>query len=187
MNKGKCPICGLGKLSKKVSDEVFEYKGNKIIVPEYTIYICNVCGEAIVDNDSLKRSGKILKDFQRKVDGFLSGDEIKKIRRKLGLTQEEMSQILGGGKKAFARYETGEVSQSMAMDNLLRVLDYVIDRVPDVIEYLMQIRKLSKPSEKGNVVYFNKAKYKYKIHKGYKSTTEGEVDFETKQQESLCA
>jgi len=187
MDRSKCPICGLGKLTKKVSDEVFEYKGNEVVVPRYTTYVCNVCGESIVDNKSLKKSSKILKDFQRKVDGFLSGEEIKRIRRKLGLTQEEMSQILGGGKKAFARYETGEVSQSMAMDNLLRVLDYVIDRVPDVITYLRQIRRLSNPAEEIKVIYLDKVRYKYKIHKGYKSTTEEEVNFEAKQQDSLCA
>ncbi len=131
--KGKmCPVCGEGRLVRKVIEEVFEYKGRTLVVPDYVVYECDTCGEAIVDNSSLRRAGKILRDFQRKVDGFLSGEEIRKIRKKLGLSQEEMAEILGGGKKAFARYESGEVCQSRAMDNLLRILE----RYPELIEII---------------------------------------------------
>ena len=49
--------------------------------------------------------------------------DIKRIRRKLHLTQEQMATLLGGGLKGFARYENGQVVQSRAMDNLLRILD----------------------------------------------------------------
>lgn len=134
MERSECLICGLGKLTKKVSDEVFEYKGKSVAVPGYVTYACDVCGEAIVDNASLKKSGKILKNFQREVDGFLSGEEIKKIRKKLGLTQEEISKELGGGLKSFARYESGDVCQSRAMDNLLRILD----AYPSVINVILK-------------------------------------------------
>ena len=71
----------------------------------------------------MKKSGRLLKDFQRTVDGLLSGVQIKAIRKKLGLTQEGLAEIIGGGKKALARYETGAVCQSRVMDNLLRILD----------------------------------------------------------------
>ena len=39
-----------------------------------------------------------------------------------GYTQEEFGNILGGGKKAFARYENGTITQSRAMDNQLKML-----------------------------------------------------------------
>ena len=42
---------------------------------------------------------------------------------KLHLTQEQMATALGGGLKGFARYENGQIIQSRAMDNLLRILD----------------------------------------------------------------
>ncbi len=48
--------------------------------------------------------------------------EIKAIRKSFGLTQDEFSELLGGGAKAFARYENGTVLQSKPMDNLLRGL-----------------------------------------------------------------
>ncbi|MDA3898709.1 MAG: type II toxin-antitoxin system MqsA family antitoxin [Desulfobacteraceae bacterium] len=123
MKTQECPICGAGGLKKTVSTERFEYKGKEIFIPDYVAYECAECGEAIVDPETLKTSGKLLKDFQRQVDGLLTGKQIKQVRKKLGLTQEQMSEIVGGGLKSFARYESGQICQSKGMDNLLRILD----------------------------------------------------------------
>lgn len=118
-----CPFCGAGLLSEKVVEERFSYKGHSMIVPDYRILECPVCGEAVVEKDSARRAEKLLKDFGRQVDGLLMASDIKRIRRKLHLTQEQMATVLGGGLKGFARYENGQVVQSRAMDNLLRILD----------------------------------------------------------------
>jgi len=74
MNRGygKCPICGADGLSKKAITETFEYKGNKLSYPNYIIYECPKCGEAIVDKRTLKESGRAIRDFYRKVDGLLA-------------------------------------------------------------------------------------------------------------------
>ena len=73
MEARKCPICGAGLLKKKIGTESFEYKGKTKKIPNYVTYACSECGEAIVDSATLKMSGKILKDFQHKVDGLLTG------------------------------------------------------------------------------------------------------------------
>lgn len=122
MKAQKCPICGAGSLKKKVGAESFEYKGETRTIPNYVTYACSKCGEAIVDRATLKESGKMLKDFQREVDGLLTGQQIKAIRMKLGLTQEQLADIVGGGLKSLARYESAQVCQSKGMDNLLRIL-----------------------------------------------------------------
>lgn len=123
MKEQKCPICGIGALTKKIGNETFEYKGQSTTITNYVTYVCAECGEAIVDNATLKESGKKLKDFQRKVNGLLTGQQIKAIRVKLGLTQEQLADIAGGGLKSLARYESGQICQSKGMDNLLRILD----------------------------------------------------------------
>lgn len=66
---------------------------------------------------------KIKKRQQRLKDGFLTDQDIKRIRGKLGFAQREMAKKLGVGKNNFARYENLSVRQSKAMDNLLRILD----------------------------------------------------------------
>lgn len=80
MKAQKCPICGTGSLKKKIGTESFEYQGETKKIPNYVTYACAECGEAIVDNVTLKESGKMLKDFQRKVDGLLTGQQINAIR-----------------------------------------------------------------------------------------------------------
>jgi HTH-type transcriptional regulator/antitoxin MqsA len=129
-----CSICGKGTLKKEVIEEKLTYKGETITIPDYIVYKCDLCNETIVDKGTLKSSSKLLKNFKCKVDGLLTGDEIREIRKKLGLTQEEMSEILGGGLKSFARYETGQICQSKAMDNLLKILD----RFPQVIHLIQK-------------------------------------------------
>lgn len=118
-----CPICGHGKISEKVIVKPFGYKSKKISIQDYHIFECDTCSEKVVSNETLKRTEKILTDFRRKVDGFLTSDEIKRIREKLDKTQTEMAIFLGVGEKNFARYENGQVTQSKAMDTLLRILD----------------------------------------------------------------
>jgi len=67
MKTKNCPICGAGKLKKKVGAESFEYKGETKTIPNYVTYACNECGESIVDSATLKESGKMLKDFKLKM------------------------------------------------------------------------------------------------------------------------
>jgi HTH-type transcriptional regulator/antitoxin MqsA len=154
MKTRKCPICGAGGLKKTVGTETFEYKGQEISIPDYMTYVCPGCQEAIVDPETLKKSGKLLKDFQRKVDGLLTGQQIKTIRQKLGLTQEQLSEIVGGGLKSLARYESGQICQSKAMDNLLRILD----AYPEMLNV---IRKKEEPLKAvATVTYLSEAKTK---------------------------
>ena len=49
--------------------------------------------------------------------------EIREIRRRLDLTQAAAGQVLGGGPRAFHRYETGVVRPSALATSLLRLLD----------------------------------------------------------------
>jgi YgiT-type zinc finger domain-containing protein len=66
----ECPICGLGKLERKVVDETFEYKGHSLVVPDYIIFHCAVCEESLVGRKSAKNSQIALKEFFQKVDSM---------------------------------------------------------------------------------------------------------------------
>ncbi len=164
MKAHNCPVCGVGTLKKEVGTETFEYKGLTTTVPNYVTFKCDECGEAIVDKATLKESGRILKDFQRQVDGLLLAEEIRNIRKKLNLSQEEMAEILGGGLKSFARYETGQVCQSRGMDNLLRILD----AYPFTMNVIQknQVKKLALHREKKVITYED-----FNALKRYKSKT----------------
>ena len=53
----------------------------------------------------------------------ITPDEIRAIREGLGLTQVQAGQLIGGGPRAFTKYESGIAKPSAALVRLLRVLD----------------------------------------------------------------
>ena len=186
MKQNTCPVCGKGTLTKELVEERFEYKGQSISIPNYLIYRCNACHEAIVDKGTLKSSSKLLRNFKCKVDGLLTGDEIKEIRKKLNFTQEQMSEILGGGLKSFARYESGSVCQSRAMDNLLRILDsfpFVIRTIKRGVSEDSKVQKDSFVITKNQKIVlledYKNYKAKYADNKGYFALDLGGQDYGT--------
>ena len=151
-----CPICGSGALTKKSIEETFDYKGKSITIKDYLIFECPVCEESIVEQETLKNTEPILIDFRRKVDNLLTPNEIKEIRLLFGYTQENFAELLGGGKKAFARYENGAIAQSRAMDHQLKMLrnnpsNILVLRV-NSSGYTEYIHRVSTPYEKTEYV-----------------------------------
>lgn len=128
-----CPACETGQLKENTCAEEFEYKGNAFIVPNYLYSICNECNSELVLPRQAKINNSIVKAKHRSLDGLLSGDEVKVIRKKYNLTQGAAADIFGGGTNAFSKYEKGVVIQSRAMDKLLRVTD----NIPGVFEALI--------------------------------------------------
>ena len=81
------------------------------------------CNEAFLSPKDLKSTKLEIANFKRKVDHFLTTDELKRIRKKLQINQQEAAMIFGGGIRAFHKYETAEVTQSKPLDILLRLID----------------------------------------------------------------
>jgi HTH-type transcriptional regulator / antitoxin MqsA len=48
----------------------------------------------------------------------------KRIRTKLGLTQEAAGELIGGGPRAFQKYEAGDLLPSRAIGSALALLDH---------------------------------------------------------------
>jgi len=64
-----CPICGRGRLEMKIVDEEFEYKGSKVVVPEYEILECSVCSQAVIPEVSAQRAEVAVCGLISLVDG----------------------------------------------------------------------------------------------------------------------
>lgn len=73
------------------------------------------------------------------------GAHVRAVRRKLKLSQEEAGRIIGGGRRAFQKYESGATPPSDAAVGLLEILD----RRPEDIEVLRTIRTQSIGHVKG--------------------------------------
>lgn len=68
----------------------------------------------------------------------LEPEEIRAIRRRLGLSQAAAGELLGGGLRAFTKYEAGTVKPAAAVMTLLRLLE----RDPTMIRKLQAIKSL---------------------------------------------
>jgi HTH-type transcriptional regulator/antitoxin MqsA len=100
----------------------FEYKGQKIVFDGYEVFECSQCAESFEAADDNKDIGEKIVAFQRRVDGLLLPDQIKRLRMSIGFTQKEFAKVLKVGEKSFTRYERGVVAQSQSMDNQLRLI-----------------------------------------------------------------
>ena len=115
-----CPICGEGMLVLHVEEDAVAYKGVTRTVPSQ-YKVCTACGSEQADMDDLRVNKRAMQAFKKEVDGLLTGQEVRRIRERLGLTQAEAAELFGGGPVAFSKYESDDVMQSEAMDKLLRL------------------------------------------------------------------
>ena len=116
---------------RDVRPVLFSYKGQTMTVAMPGWY-CVACGESIHSMMDMKISDRALNTMKAKCDGLLEGSQIKRIRKKLGLTQAAAGELIGGGPKAFTKYEKGDALTSRAVTNLLKVLD----ALPDALRIL---------------------------------------------------
>jgi len=135
----KCLNCDSRRVMTRFEGRTFEieYAGNKAKVDGLSGWRCDDCGEVEFDAASAKRyaaAGDVLVLRQR----AKQSEEIRRIRRKLGLTQREAARLTGGGHNAFSRYERGEATPMPAVLNLFRLLD----KHPNLLADLRESRSI---------------------------------------------
>ena len=90
--------------------------------------------DAIHSGADLKASNEAFKALR---DDYAA--HVKSVRKKLGLTQEEAGVIIGGGKRAFQKYESGRTPPSDAAVGLIELLA----RHPEEVATLRAFRAAS--------------------------------------------
>jgi HTH-type transcriptional regulator/antitoxin MqsA len=123
-----CPECGAAMQRRKSQDEVIEFKGESTQVTGLSGWFCSACDEAIFDDDSARRYGEAGDALIARARAHRQ-TEIRRIRKKLGLTQIEAGKLVGVGKVAFSRYERGETQAPEPLVKLLRL----VDRHPELL------------------------------------------------------
>jgi HTH-type transcriptional regulator/antitoxin MqsA len=91
-------------------------------------------GDAIHSGADLKVLNEAFKTLREEYAAH-----VKSVRKKLGLTQEEAGVIIGGGKRAFQKYESGRTPPSDAAVGLIELLA----RHPEEVATLRSFRMLS--------------------------------------------
>lgn len=115
-----CKLCKSENIQELDDVEVISYKGKELSV-SMGYSICNNCEREFVSKQQILSNDSRIRDAKKAVDGLLTSTEVYHARTSLSLTQEQASLVFGGGKNAFSKYERAEVSQSIAMDKLIRI------------------------------------------------------------------
>jgi HTH-type transcriptional regulator/antitoxin MqsA len=129
MTKTICPLCG-GKLQRETGDFSSQFEDDKgqtrgVVVRNITRDVCDSCGEYVLDEEAEDR----ISAEQRAAMGLLSAKSLESFRRKLGKTQEQMSELLGLGKRTWCRWESNDHFQSASSDRYLRLLMFAPQNV----------------------------------------------------------
>lgn len=118
-----CPACETGRLHAFTRQKRYSYGDASLLVEGLLASSCDVCGEELETVDQARQNERLWADARRRHDGLLVSSAIAAFRARWGLTQQQASQLLGGGANAFSKYERGEVCQSKSMDLLIKVSD----------------------------------------------------------------
>jgi len=93
-------------------------------------------GDGILEGADLKVFDHAFDQLRAEASKLPDAGEVRRIRQLLKLSQRRAGEILGGGPRAFQKYESGEVIVSRPMANLLLLLD----RNPSLLKELIADR-----------------------------------------------
>jgi HTH-type transcriptional regulator/antitoxin MqsA len=115
-----CPECG-GTMRFGAKVRLLKYHDfeDKVRV---TGWWCQSCDEGILTGEDLRRYSRALQNLKAKAEQVLPPAEVAAIRGKLGLSQRKAGELLGGGPRAFQKYEAGSQTPSVPMSHLLTLL-----------------------------------------------------------------
>jgi HTH-type transcriptional regulator/antitoxin MqsA len=95
-------------------------------------WYCDQSEESIHTGEDMKVSDRMLNRLKARSEGLLEPEEIRRIRKKLHISQEAAGLLIGGGPRAFQKYESGDLLPSRAVSSALALLD----RDPEALSVL---------------------------------------------------
>lgn len=117
--KGICPSCEkVSELEHVREREVVDVRGEAIDV-EVEFFKCTECGEGFENTRGSDSLALAYREYRKRHD-MLQPEQIREWRKKYGLTQKELGQLLGWGGVTLSRYETGAL-QVEAHEKILRL------------------------------------------------------------------
>jgi HTH-type transcriptional regulator/antitoxin MqsA len=110
-------------MQRGVRPMTLDYKGAQLTF-DMPGWYSSASDESIHNREDMKVSDRALNRLKAEREGLLAPEEIKRIRTKLGLTQEQAGDLIGGGPRAFQKYESGDLLPSRAIGSALVLLDH---------------------------------------------------------------
>ena len=115
----QCPQCGGQVEPAKVEKQALFREVEVAYTAE--LQRCTECELELATVNEAARMQQQLADAYRQTIGLLTGEDIRRLRQRKGLSQQALAEALEVGIASIKRWETGAI-QSSAMDRLLRTL-----------------------------------------------------------------
>src|SRR5260221_10852812 len=112
-----CPETG-APMHRAVRPMTLAYRGQTITI-DMPAWYCDRSDESIHTGADMKLSDRALNRLKARSEGLLEPEEIQRIRRRLGLSQAAAGAVIGGGPRAFQKYEAGDLLPSRAISSAL--------------------------------------------------------------------
>lgn len=122
MSNPVCPETG-APMYRGVHPITLSCKGESITF-DMPGWYCEQCEESIHTGEDMKVSDRMLNFLKARSEGLLDPEQIRRIRKKLHLSQEAAGILIGGGPRAFQKYESGDLLPSRAISSALVLLDH---------------------------------------------------------------
>lgn len=116
------PVTG-APMRRGVRPLTLTYKGQSLTV-DMPGWYSTAPDDGVHTGEDMKVSDRALNRLKARVEGLLLPEEIRRIRKKLGLTQAVAGDLIGGGPRAFQKYETGDLLPSRAISSALLLLEH---------------------------------------------------------------
>jgi HTH-type transcriptional regulator/antitoxin MqsA len=117
----KCAECG-AEVAASTADVVVEVRGAQAVVSGVEHGRCVACGEEYFALEAAARLQQEAVRRSKEARGLLPAEDIRSLRRSMGLSQVQFERLLGVGPKTVVRWEKGTVFQSATADRLMRLL-----------------------------------------------------------------
>jgi HTH-type transcriptional regulator / antitoxin MqsA len=116
-----CPETG-APMHRDTRPMTLAYKGQSVTF-DMPGWYCDTSEESVHTGEDMKTSDRMLNRLKARHEGLLSPEDIRRIRRKLDLSQATAGEVIGGGPRAFQKYEAGDLLPSRAISSALVLLD----------------------------------------------------------------
>lgn len=130
----KCPTCEFGKIPLQRTTRAYDVSLPDIMVDGLEHGSCPNCGEVILGIPRSQELDSLILQTLLDKPSSLAGNEVRFLRRSLGLKAIELGNALAVNEQQVSRWETGKRPMPAAPDRLLRMLiavEYNL-RAPDL-------------------------------------------------------
>jgi len=119
----QCGSCGTSGMERAIRDVSRDFQGQMLTISAVDGWHCPNCGEVeFATRAESERFFAAAQAIQEEATRR-QAEAIRAIRNRLGLTQKQAAELLGGGVNAFSEYERGITRPSKSTLILLKLLD----------------------------------------------------------------